>query len=645
VSGEVPEGDDAWTAEPAVGAASRIAGYRLEQRIGAGGMAVVFRARDERLGRLVALKILAPGLAADDEFRQRFVRESRAAAAVDDPHIIPVFEASEAEGVLFIAMRYVPGGDVRSLLSREGTLTPSRVAAIVSPVASALDAAHAAGLVHRDVKPANMLLDTRPGRPDHVYLADFGLSKGRSSSVALTGIGSSMGTPAYMAPEQIEGRPVDGRTDQYALACAAFELLAGEPPFARDQDQAVIYAHLTAPPPTLASRRPELTAGVDAVLARALAKAPEHRYLSCQEFAEALRLALGLPPYDDDAGAPRDTHPPTEFAVPVTSPDPSGPTITALTPGSATPSAPVSGVTAGPGASGAPPAPLWRRHRVPVVAGIAVVAAAAVTAGIVLPGSAAHKAKPKVVASIAISATSDSDPVDGYTFVVYNSGKDSNAQIHGQVEGASNGEVAALYAQPFPYRSAPAPVGTVILHPAGKTASYSFPVTPVLATRYQVELFTSSVAKKPFATSIKSTIYVASNETYNLVNFQKTCNNVCHITGRVHFTVPAVTLATEMSKKLYFYFADNLGPPNSKKGPAVPTDLRLGAGSPSITLSRISDTEYEDIIKFSYRLGNHQGQFNWLACYQDTESQDGIGLPGYHGCGNDSASSTGEYIG
>jgi serine/threonine protein kinase len=147
------------------GAGSRIAGYRLEERIGAGGMAVVFRARDERLTRLVALKILAPGLAADDHFRQRFVRESRAAAAVDDQHIIPVFEAGEAKGVLFIAMRYVPGGDARSLVRREGPLSAARAVAIISPVASALDAAHAAGLVHRDVKPANMLVDTRPGGP------------------------------------------------------------------------------------------------------------------------------------------------------------------------------------------------------------------------------------------------------------------------------------------------------------------------------------------------------------------------------------------------------------------------------------------------------------------------------------------------
>ncbi len=172
-------------------AGSRVGGYRLERQVGAGGMAVVFRARDERLGRRVALKILAPALASDEGFRQRFLQESRAAAAVDDPHIIPVHDAGEADGVLFIAMRYVPGGDVRSLVRRAGPLPPARVEAIISAVASALDAAHAAGLVHRDVKPANMLIDARPGRPDHVYLSDFGLSKVALSPADLTGTGRS----------------------------------------------------------------------------------------------------------------------------------------------------------------------------------------------------------------------------------------------------------------------------------------------------------------------------------------------------------------------------------------------------------------------------------------------------------------------
>ena len=276
-------------------AGSLLAGYRLEAQIGAGGMAVVFRARDERLGRLVALKILAPGLAEDQEFRRRFIAESRAAAKVEDPHIIPVHEAGEADGVLFIAMRFVAGGDLRRVLEREGALAPGRAVEFISPVASALDAAHRAGLVHRDVKPANILVDASPDRPDHVYLSDFGVSKGAMSSASLTG--QFLGTPNYSAPEQIQGLAVDGRADQYALACVAYQLLSGEVPFERDQDMAVLYAHVSQPPPSLGARRPDLPSAADRVLARAMAKAPENRYGCCRDFADALREALGLSPY------------------------------------------------------------------------------------------------------------------------------------------------------------------------------------------------------------------------------------------------------------------------------------------------------------------------------------------------------------
>ena len=291
-------------------AGSLVAGYRLEAQVGAGGMAVVFRARDERLGRSVALKILVPALTGDSAFRRRFIAESRAAAAVDDPHIIPVYEAGEASGMLFIAMRFVMGGDLRRVLEREGPLPPGRIAEFISPVASALDAAHAAGLVHRDVKPANILVDARAGRPDHVYLSDFGVSKGAVSSVSLTGAGQFLGTPGYSAPEQIRGLAVDGRTDQYALACVAYQLLTGEMPFERDQGMAVLLAHLSEPPPSLVSRRPDLPEAVDRVLARALAKAPEERFGSCGAFADALRKALGLAPYLPRGSASAPEHPP-----------------------------------------------------------------------------------------------------------------------------------------------------------------------------------------------------------------------------------------------------------------------------------------------------------------------------------------------
>ena len=303
--------------ESAIG--SQIAGYRLEGQIGRGGMAVVYRAYDSRLDRYVALKILAPGLALDDAFRQRFIRESRAAAAVDHPNIIPVFDAGEANGVLFIAMRFVQGGDVRTLLDTEGRLPAARAGGITSQVASALDAAHARGLVHRDVKPGNMLLDpTAGGGRDHVYLSDFGLSKQSLSQTGLTAQGQFLGTLDYVAPEQVEGRAVDGRADQYALACAAFELLSGAPPFKRDGGLAVVWAKLSEDPPPLSPRRGDLPAAIDGVMRRGMARVPADRFGNCGEFATALREVLGL-----DSGpksVPPVPPPPTEIAMPAVSP-------------------------------------------------------------------------------------------------------------------------------------------------------------------------------------------------------------------------------------------------------------------------------------------------------------------------------------
>jgi DNA-binding beta-propeller fold protein YncE len=303
---------------------SQIAGYRLEEQIGRGGMAVVYRAHEARLDRNVALKILAPGLAADEAFRKRFIRESRIAAAVDHPNIIPVFDAGEADGVLYIAMRFVHGPDVRTLLDTEGALPVARAVDIVTQVASALDAAHARGLVHRDVKPGNMLLDTTAGggRQDHVYLSDFGLGKQTLEELGQSGLtaqGQFLGTLDYMAPEQVEGGRVDGRADLYALACAAFELLSGAPPFRRDAGMAVVWAKLSESPPLLSTRRPDLPGAADAVVSRAMAKDPAARYRTCGEFAAALRDACELGP-----AAPRPPAPPprqpTQVAMPIRPP-------------------------------------------------------------------------------------------------------------------------------------------------------------------------------------------------------------------------------------------------------------------------------------------------------------------------------------
>jgi serine/threonine-protein kinase len=278
-----------------LGPGSRIAGYLIGEQIGAGGMAVVFRARDEVLGRLAAVKVIAPSMAHDEEFRARFLRESRMGAAVDSLHIIPVYAAGEAEGLLYIAMRFVAGGDLAGLLRRAGgRLDPDRAASLVAQVASALDAAHAAGLVHRDVKPQNILVDSVPERPEHAFLSDFGLSKGTQSSTRLTADGQFLGTPDYSAPEQIKSGHVDGRADQYSLGCVAFVLLTGELPFGRSDTVATMFAHLQEAVPLVTRLRPELSPAVNGVIARALAKSPADRYRRCADFAAALQEAVAL---------------------------------------------------------------------------------------------------------------------------------------------------------------------------------------------------------------------------------------------------------------------------------------------------------------------------------------------------------------
>jgi serine/threonine-protein kinase len=276
-----------------IGPGSRVAGYVIEEQVGAGGMAMVFRARDSVLGRTTALKVLAPALAADQEFRTRFLRESRAIAAVDQPHILTIYAAGEADGVLYIATRFVPGGDLAGLMRRAGgPLGLIRASALITQVASALDAAHAAGLVHRDVKPGNVLIDYLPDGREHTYLSDFGLSKAASSDTGLTAPGTFMGTPDYSAPEQITATsPASARSDQYSLACVAFTLLAGQVPYIRKDAFAVLYAHATEPVPAVTAIRGDLPAAVDAVLARGMAKDPADRYASCTAFAAALRAA------------------------------------------------------------------------------------------------------------------------------------------------------------------------------------------------------------------------------------------------------------------------------------------------------------------------------------------------------------------
>lgn len=272
-----------------------VAGYTVESVLGSGAMGVVYVARQRSPERRVALKLITPAFANDEVFRRRFLREATAAAAIEHPHILPVYAAGESNGTLFMAMRLIDGRDLREILRGSAELPLERVERIVGQVGEALDAAHARGLVHRDVKPGNVLVTEQPGaaEADFCYLMDFGVSTWTASSAAtITATGQMVGTANYMAPEQIESGRVDGRTDLYSLGCVLYECLSGSAPFSGRSAPAILYGHLheQAPPPS--SLRPGLPPGVDEVVGRALRKAPEERYLSCRELTQDLRAAL-----------------------------------------------------------------------------------------------------------------------------------------------------------------------------------------------------------------------------------------------------------------------------------------------------------------------------------------------------------------
>lgn len=277
-----------------------IGGYRVEAVVGHGGMGVVCRAIQVALARRVALKVIAPRLGADPRFRDRFRHECQLAASLDHPHIVPIHEAGEDGGLLFVSMRWIEGVDLRCLIDNEGPLEPRRALAIVAQVASALDMAHAAGLVHRDVKPANVLVERRDGA-EHAWLGDFGLVKRLGADPRLTGSDGWLGTVDYVAPEQVRGETVGAPADVFALAATLYTALSGEVPFARADTAAKLYACVNDPVPALGAVRPDL-AGLDGVLAWGLAKDPAHRYPSAGHLVAAADAALAAPAAPPAAG-------------------------------------------------------------------------------------------------------------------------------------------------------------------------------------------------------------------------------------------------------------------------------------------------------------------------------------------------------
>jgi len=280
--------ESSWTE---LAAGDEFAGYRIESRLGRGGMGILFLAVEPGLERRVALKLIAPEAAADDVFTRRFAEESRIAASIEHPNVVPIYAAGEEDGVPWIAMRYVPGSDLGRRIAREGRLDPEQAVALVAQVGNGLDAIHAAGLVHRDVKPANVLLSGDPGS-EHAYITDFGVARNVATQSGLTQTGRFVGTLDYVAPEQISGEPIDARVDVYALGCLLFKLLTGEVPFPREGEAARLYAHLNDPPPAPSLYVPSISMALDDVVARAMSKSPGDRYPSAGDLGRAAQAAF-----------------------------------------------------------------------------------------------------------------------------------------------------------------------------------------------------------------------------------------------------------------------------------------------------------------------------------------------------------------
>ena len=330
-------------------AGAEFAGYRIEGVAGRGGMGVVYRARQRRPSRLVALKVIAPDLARDPKFRQRFERESQMAAQIEHPHVIPLYGVGEEDGSLYIVTRFVRGTDLRQTISAAGSLEPAVAARIVDQVGDALDSAHEDGLIHRDVKPANVMIEERR-RGEHAYLTDFGLAKQAASRSGVTAMGHFVGTIDYMAPEQFEASSLDARADVYSLGCVLFEALAGRVPYPLDGEPAKMFAHMRSPPPSVRVIAPWVPQELDAVVERALAKDREERYASAGDLGRAARAAAAR--HEAGSGA----RPKSRASVPPTGSPPADPSPDApkTEPARPAPTMPAAAPTVGPGVAHGP---------------------------------------------------------------------------------------------------------------------------------------------------------------------------------------------------------------------------------------------------------------------------------------------------
>ena len=627
-----------------------VPGYTELKSLGSGGFGTVKLARHDATGTAVAIKYLRPDALSDPEFASMFRSEAVTLGSLDDANVVRLYEYVESPAGAAIVMELVDGVTVREILKHQGKTTAEAALVVLYGSLLGLAAAHARGVVHRDYKPENVLVNGYGASK----LTDFGIAA-RTGTLTVP-----VGTLAYAPPEQFDGAPATPATDVYAAAATFYECLTGHPPFTGDTTEALLRQHRTAEvplEPVPEPLRPLVRAG--------MAKDPRHRPESASALAVALRSAA-TGAYGEDWESRGRSHL-GEAAL----------LLAALWPSAGVPA--LQGFTTeqvhlSQSASAAHhPQPseatrhrlhLWHvRHEehvkhlrylrslrtaTAVAAGVAVIAAGVTVAATGHsanpPGSSSRAARVTTyqlpLATIPATASSSQAPVTGDVYVQYHDGADSTAKISGQVNGAASGEVVRLYAQQFPFTSAPSPAGSLTLASAGSTA-YTFQVTPALATRYQVKLFPSGAATAPSAISPVTTIYVISSSTETRTH----CDTrpVCHITATDTFFTPPSALATEMSKTWYTYFALNLSPSNE---PPVPATMRLGAGDfVAGKPQRTGSDEFTWTYSLSWTVGNDAFNAEWNECTKDTEAEDGVGLPGSHGCGDESVPSSQVYLG
>jgi serine/threonine-protein kinase len=601
-----------------------VPGYTRLRPLGGGGFGTVVLARHDATGTPVAIKYLHPDLLGDPEFITMFRTEAEMLGELDDPHVVRLYEYVESPDGAAIVMELVDGVSVSEILAAQGKTTPEAALAVLFGSLLGLAAAHARGVVHRDYKPANVLVN----RHGASKLTDFGIAA-RSGDRPVPA-----GSLHYAPPEQFSGSPASPAGDVYSAMATYYECLTGHPPFTGRTTGELLHQHLTAPVPLDPVPGP-----LRPLVASGLSKDPSDRPADAAALAARLR-AVAIDAYGEDWERRGRSHL-GEAAL----------LLAALWP-FATASAVQGTITELTRLAQPARHPARARYLKPLRASVAAAVAAAVVAAGVTVAVTSHASQPPAVYSrpgaayqvplitIPVTATSGQPSVTGDTFVVYD-GNDASAGLSGRITGAASGDIVRLYAQPFPFTSAPVAAGSSTLTPADGTATYRFRVTPTVATRYHVEVL-SSTTPAPLASSAITTIYVLKKKNASATI---TCaGQVCHVTYTGTAYVPPSALRTEMAKPIYAYFAVNHSA-SSTATPPYPATVRLGAGNPAAGKPQeIAPNEFRVTITFTYARGIGRSESAAGACSRDSEATDGIGLPGSHGCGAGSVPAGG-YIG